>query len=105
MQPARREGESIRTDASKVSLEAIRSLLSGAHPFDLVIGDVNVSCAVSAMPAAPWPAALHDLALGTDDPAWPSGVSVGCTWPGGQCRLIVDAFYWPRGKYLHDLCV
>jgi hypothetical protein len=95
----------MRTDANKVSLKAIRNLLSGARPFELLIGDVSTSCTVSALPVAPWPAALHDLTLDTDEPAWPGGVCVGCTWPGGQCRLIVDLFYWPKGKYLHDLCV
>jgi AAA domain (dynein-related subfamily) len=95
----------MRTDANKISLEAIRNLFSGAHPLDLVIGDVSVSCAVSAMPAVPWPAALLDLAREVDDPEWPAGVSIGCTWPGGQCRLTADLFYWSTGKYLHDLCV
>lgn len=94
----------MRTDANKIALRALRSLLGGAKPFEVVVGDTKVACSLTATPAAPWPQGAGGIDEASDGP-WPSGVAVDCRWEGGGCRFLVDAFRVPSGKYVDDLCI
>lgn len=94
----------MRTDANKIALRAIRSLLSGARPFEIEVGANKVACSVSVREATPWPASIGGLDEHEDRP-WPRSVAVDCRWTEGSCRLIVDPYYWDSGIYLHDLCI
>jgi hypothetical protein len=94
----------MRTDTNKIALRAIRTLLRGATPFEIDVGATKVSCSVSAISAAPWPADL-DGANEAEDGPWPGGVAVACGWTGGTCRLLVEIYRWTAGQYAHDLCV
>lgn len=94
----------MRTDANKIALRALRSLLSGAKPFDVVVGETKVSCSLTATPAAPWPQGAGGIAEASDGP-WPSGVAVDCRWERGACRFFVDVYRVSSGKYLDDLCI
>lgn len=95
----------MRADAHKISLRAIRSLLAGARPLEIQIGDTRVTCTVSPAPPVPWPASVAGLVIAEDGPEWPRGVIVDCAWPEGRCRLVVDLYAWTNSKYLHDLCI
>ena len=94
----------MRTDANKISLRALRSLLAGARPFELEVAGKPVRCS-SPRPAVPWPAMVVGVSHAEDGPEWPAGVNVECTWPEGRCVLEVEVFHWTAGRYLHDLCM
>lgn len=94
----------MRTDANKIALRAIRSLLDGAKPFEIDVNGTRVACSVSAQPEAPWPPEAGGLVAGEDGP-WPRAIVVDCTWTNGKCRFSVDVYRWESGVYRDDLCV
>lgn len=73
----------MRTDGNKIALRALRSLLGGAKPFEVVVGETKVACSLTATPAAPWPQGAGGIDEASDGP-WPSGVAVDCRWEGGD---------------------
>ena len=95
----------MRSDANRISLKAMRNLLSGARASELEVGGVRVACSISPAASVPWPASLAGVTLAEDGPDWPPGVTVECAWSEGRCRLVVDLYHWTTGKYLHDLCI
>src|SRR5438552_682410 len=94
----------MRADSNKIALRAIRNVLGGAKPFEIDIGSQKVTCSVTALPQEPWPSDAGGLIEGEDGP-WPAGVAVECRWVEGSCRLLVEAYRWTSGEYVHDPCI
>jgi 5-methylcytosine-specific restriction protein B len=96
---------SMRSDANKIGLQAIRSVLDGAKPFDIDIGDKKVTAALSREDAKPWPErGLQGLEAASSGPLWPAPVLVTCQWDGGKCTLRVSASYWrTKGRHRHQV--
>src|SRR5688500_15971674 len=94
----------MRADANKIALRAIRQLLASANPFDIQVGTTKVTCSVTPLLQETWPSAAGGLDPADDGP-WPRGVTVDARWIEGKCRLVVEAYRWPTGIYLDDLCI
>lgn len=94
----------MRTDANKIALRSIRTILEAARPFDLEVGATRVTCSVALADPAPWPASAGGIEATADGP-WPRAVKVDCAWAGGACSLDVGIFRWASGEYLHDLAL
>src|SRR3569832_1202053 len=93
----------MRADSNKIALRAIRNVLAGAKPFEIDIGSAKVTCSVTSLAQEPWPADAGGLVEAEDGP-WPAGVAVDCGWVEGSCRLLVEAYRWTSGEYIHDPC-
>jgi hypothetical protein len=92
----------MRADANQISMKAIRSILAGAHPFELDVEGTKVTCAVRPGIAIAWPD-IEGLNESSDGP-WPTEVNVDCGWDGGRCTVIVGCDYWKTSqKYRHWL--
>lgn len=80
----------MRSDANRVALRAVSSILDAAHPCEFMIDGKRVMCAPSKVTLArSWPSA--DL-LGIDPNASapPEPVDVACEWKGGRVALRVS---------------
>lgn len=94
----------MRADSNKIALRAIRNVLAGAKPFEIDVAGQKVTCGVTALPQEPWPVDAGGLSEAEDGP-WPGGVAVECRWVEGSCRLLVEAYRWRSGQYVHDPCI
>ena len=92
----------MRPDTGHISLRVVRSILTGAHPFELDIEGQRIRCSVAPGATPSWPA-IEGLTEASDGP-WPADVDVTCAWEGGQCTVTIGCDYWKtKGKYRHWL--
>lgn len=91
-----------RTDANRIALHAVRSILNAAEPLKLTVEGTPVDVQVERLPAAPWPPyRLEGLDEATDGPL-PRSVRASCSWDGGSAVLLVGADWWrTKGRYRH----
>ncbi|MBV8758738.1 MAG: AAA family ATPase [Deltaproteobacteria bacterium] len=94
----------MRADSNKIALRAIRNVLTGAKPFEIDIGSQKVTCSITSLAQESWPSDAGGLVEAEDGP-WPVGVAVECRWVEGSCRLLVEAWRWTSGQYIHDPCI
>jgi hypothetical protein len=79
----------MRSDANRIGFRAIRSILEGAHPFEIEVAGKIVNCAPSRVAVAAWPEGGLDGLDPAIDRDWPNPVDVTCSWEGGSCVLRV----------------
>lgn len=79
--------------ANKLALQSIRSVLSGAKPFEVEIEGTTVHCEVKLGDQPLWPSSGVKGLVENEDGPWPRPVEVESRWEGGRCALEVDADY------------
>ncbi len=97
----------MRSDANKIALRALRSMLDAAKPFEVEVAGKKVNCAVARRAPESWPdRELAGLDRAVDGPTWPGAVDVECNWPAGRTTLRVLVSHWrSTGRYRHQVGV
>ncbi|MBZ0118621.1 MAG: AAA family ATPase [Sandaracinaceae bacterium] len=79
-----------RSDANRIALRTVRSILDAAHPLEVDVGGKTVSVQVERGLAGAWPENLIALDEASDGP-WPRPVELRCAWEGGSVALRMEA--------------
>jgi hypothetical protein len=97
---------SVETIPNRIALQAVRSILDAAHPFEVVVNGARVTCTVGRGSPPAFPATARGLDQGQDGP-WPPEVLVQCAWEGGACTIRTGCrattYFWKDGEVALEL--
>lgn len=84
-----------RPDANRITLSAIRKILTAKPPESLVVNGARIAIAAHTLAPPTWPAnGLKGLDSATDG-ALPGKVLLRCSWDGGSTELELRVGWWP----------
>ncbi len=83
-----------RSDANRLALKALQSILEAAHDFSFEVEGTKVDVKIQPLPQPAWPRPLAGLDPEIDGP-WPRPVEVKASWASGGVPMRLGVWQWP----------